>query len=82
MCKSLVTLQYARNNPTSRIWHDAGSGANRDGSFWAHLNNLNGFYPLGDAICEGHRSCKKFIKVRDISSENILTQEGFDIEVE
>ena len=70
-----------RIDPTIRIWHDAGSGANRDGSFWTRSNIINGFYLLGDAVCEGHGSCKKLILVKDLSSENILTQEGFDIEV-
>ena len=78
---SSVKLQYERISPTSRTWHDAGSGAHRDGSFWAKRNS-NGFYPLGDAVCDGHGPCKNLIRVKDVSSDNILTQEGFDNEVE
>ena len=61
-----------------KIWDDSGSGADKDGSFWG-IYSSNGFYPLGDAVCRGHGSCKSLIRVKDISSENILTQEGFDI---
>ena len=63
-----------------KIWDDSGSGADKDGSFWG-IYSSNGFYPLGDAVCRGHGSCKSLIRVKDISSENILTQQGFDIEV-
>ena len=69
-----------RRIATYKIWDDSGSGADKDGSFWKAF--ASGFYSLGDAVCLGWSSCKNLILVRDVSSENILTQEGFDIELE
>ena len=88
-----VSLQYERMHYKSsrwfRVWDDSGSGAIKDGSFWKildddHTYSRSGFYPLGDAVCLGHGiegvyPCKDLIRVKDVSSENILTQEGFSI---
>ena len=67
MCKSLVTLQYERINQTDRVWHDAGFGANRNGSFWAHKSNHDGFYFSGVPVSEGHCSCNELMRVKDVS---------------
>ena len=74
----LVTLQYMRSYAGRWIWDDSGSGADEDGSFWKISDTTGDFYPVGDAICNGHRSCKNLIRVKDVSSDHILTQEGFD----
>ena len=61
------------------VWDDSGSGADKDGSFWKITIVTDGFYPVGDAVCRGHGSCKYIIQVKDVSSDNILTKEGLDI---
>ena len=45
--------------------------ADLDGSFWS-ASSSDDFYLLGDAVCEGCDPCRALIRVKEISSSNIL----------
>lgn len=59
----------------TRIWSDAGSGANQNGAFFRPvLTNMQGFHSLGDLSVRSHSSAGQIMAVvRDMSdSGNIL----------
>jgi GTPase SAR1 family protein len=66
VCKVLKVVEATTDY---RIWHDAGSGARLDGSFWtSHFGQSFGFKRLGDRACRGHNKCGQLLMVKDISS--------------
>lgn len=78
-----MTLHYEQVPPRDQdfIWNDKGSGADSDGSFWG-AQPSNQYYPLGDAVCRQHGSCRDLIRVKELSPDNILRKEIFNITFE
>ena len=74
----LVEYQATFTYEQKQIWKDSGSGADDEGSFW-RVPPVDGYYPLGDAVCRGWwDNCEEIIRVKDVSSErNLLVKVGF-----
>ena len=75
----LVEYQRVFRYEQKKVWDDSGSGADDEGSFYRAFP-VDGYYPLGDAVCEGWSQCfsGQVIRVKDVSPErNLLVKVGF-----
>ena len=72
-------MKIRRLSPLKRIWHDGGSGARLDGSFWTLAEENYGWRLLGDISCRGHSKCDRTIlAVKDISSKKDVLKSPID----
>ena len=73
-------LQITRTQPTQRVWNDAGSDGDMDGSFWTVPGWMGGYYLLGDTSCSFpnwmETPCDSIVLVKDNGDD--LVREPID----